>query len=131
MGISDLPLASGLRHAKVFQKLGWVVRRNSSHIVLTILPADVRLLMRTTLNMDDDALLAIKKYACHRRISLGQAASDLVHRGVESLPQFKMKNGWVVFELPTGTPPLTNETLDAWEKAEGYEEHRRAFSPRR
>ena len=81
--------------------------------------------------MDDDALLAIKKYAGDRRISLGRAASDLVHRGVVSLPQFKTKNGWVIFELPAGTPPLTTHTLNAWEKAEGEEEHRRAFSPRR
>ena len=87
--------------------------------------------MRTTLNLDDDALSAIKKHAGDRQISLGQAASDLVHRGAESLPQFKTKNGWVIFELPAGTPPLTNQTLDAWEEAEGEEEHRRAFSPRR
>jgi hypothetical protein len=87
--------------------------------------------MRTTLNIEDDALLVIKKYAEKREISLGQAASDLVHRGAESLPQFKTKNGWVVFELPPGTPPLTNETLDEWEKADHGEEHRRAFSPRR
>lgn len=70
------------------------------------------------MNIDDDALLAIRKYAGDRKISLGQAASDSVHRGAESLPQFKMKNGWVVFELPAGTPSLTNKTLDAWEEAE-------------
>jgi hypothetical protein len=87
--------------------------------------------MRTTLNIDEEALLVIKKYAGEREISLGQAASDLVYRGAESLPQFKTKNGWVVFELPAGTAPLTNETLDEWEKSEGTEEHRRAFSPRR
>ena len=87
--------------------------------------------MRTTLNIDDDALLVIKKYAGERDISLGQAASDLVHRGAESLPRFKTKNGWVVFDLPPGTPPLTNEMLDQWEEEDYAEEHRRAFSPRR
>ena len=86
--------------------------------------------MRTTLNIDDDALLVIKKYADEREISLGQAASDLVHRGAESLPRFKTKNGWVVFDLPPGTPPLTNEMLDQWEEEDNAEEHRRAFSPR-
>jgi hypothetical protein len=86
--------------------------------------------MRTTLNIDDDALLVIKKYAGERDISLGQAASDLVHRGAESLPRFKTKNGWVVFDLPPGTPPLTNEMLDQWEEEDYAEEHRRAFSPR-
>lgn len=87
--------------------------------------------MRTTLNIEDEALLVIKKYAEERKISLGQAASDLVHRGAESLPKFKMKNGWVVFELPPGTRPLTNEILDKWEEEDYVEEHRRAFSPRR
>jgi len=87
--------------------------------------------MRTTLNIDDEALLVIKKYAEEREISLGQAASDLVHRGAGNLPRFKTKNGWVVFDLPPGAPPLTGELLDEWEKAEHVEEHRRAFSPRR
>jgi len=87
--------------------------------------------MRTTLNIDDEALSAIKKYAGDRQISLGQAASDLVNRGAQSLPEFKTKNGWVVFDLPPGAPPLTSEMLDDWEKTDYEEEHRRAFSPRR
>lgn len=87
--------------------------------------------MRTTLNIEDDALEVIKKYAGERDISLGQAASDLVHRGAESLPQFKTKNGWVIYDLPSDAPPLTSETLDAWEAADYDEEYRRAFSPRR
>ena len=87
--------------------------------------------MRTTLNIDDEALLMIKKYAEQRDISLGQAKSDLVQRGAESLPELKMKNGWVQFELPAGTPPLTNEMLDEWEQADYDEEFRRAFSSRR
>ena len=87
--------------------------------------------MRTTLNIENEALLEIKNYAQARDISLGQAASDLVHRGAESLPRFKMKNGWVVFEIPPETPPLTNEMLDEWEKVAHEEEYRRALSPRR
>ena len=87
--------------------------------------------MRTTLNIEEEALSVIKKYADERDISLGQATSDLVHLGAESLPQFKTKNGWVVFDLPVGTPPLTNKKLDEWENAEQIEEHRLAFSARR
>jgi hypothetical protein len=87
--------------------------------------------MRTTLNIDEGALLMIKKYAEERSISLGQAASDLVYRGVETVPEFKTKNGWVIFERPTGAPPLTNELLDEWENADNEVEGRRAFSPRR
>ena len=87
--------------------------------------------MRTTLNIEGDALLMIRKYAEERGISLGQAASDLVHRGAESLPRFERKNGWVVFDLPPGTPPITSEMLDEREKADIDEEYRRAFSPGR
>jgi hypothetical protein len=87
--------------------------------------------MRTTLNIEDDALLANRKYAHEREISLGQAASDLIHRGAEGLPRFKTRNGCVVFELPAGTPPLNGETLKEWEETTYEEEHRRAFSPRR
>jgi hypothetical protein len=87
--------------------------------------------MRTTLNIDPDALSVIRQYAEEREISLGQAASDLIHRGAENLPKFTMKHGWVVFEPPLATPHLTNEVLDEWENAEHEEEHRRAFSPRR
>jgi hypothetical protein len=87
--------------------------------------------VRTTLNIEDEALSVIRKYAEERGISHGQAASDLVHRGAGSLPQFKTKNGWVVFELPPEASPITSEMLDEWEKVEHEEEHRRAFSPRR
>ncbi len=87
--------------------------------------------MRTTLNIEDDAFLLIKKYAEDRAISLGQAASDLVHRGAETIPQFKLKNGWVLFELAPGSPPITNDHLADFEKSNNEEEHRRAFSPRR
>jgi hypothetical protein len=73
----------------------------------------------------------IKKDADERNMSLGQGAPDLVPRGVENLPEFKTKNGWVVFDLPPGTPPLTNEKLEEWERADLDEEYRRAVSPRR
>ena len=46
------------------------------------------------------------------------------------LPRLKTKNGRVVFELPSGAPPLTNEKLDELERAEYDEEYRRALSPR-
>ena len=87
--------------------------------------------MRTTLNIEETALAKIKKYADEWNVSLGQATSDLVHKGAEALPKFRKKNGWVVFDVPADAPPLTNERLDQWE-ADGYEEeYRLAVSPRR
>ena len=36
MALSDLPLASGLEHARCFQKgFNWTVRRKANHIILT------------------------------------------------------------------------------------------------
>lgn len=35
MAISELPLASGKQHQKVFESLGWEVRRDGNHIVMT------------------------------------------------------------------------------------------------
>ena len=87
--------------------------------------------MRTTLNIEDDVLLVIKQYADERAISLGQAASDLIHRGVESLPQFKMKNGWVIFDIPVAKTELTNETLHSWEAEDLEQEYLCAVSPGR
>ena len=87
--------------------------------------------MRTTINIEDDAIVMIKSYAEEREISLGQAASDLIHRGAESLPRFETKGGWVVFDVPAGTPALTSDAVAAAEEADYLEEHRRAFSPRR
>ena len=87
--------------------------------------------MRTTLNIEDEAHSTLKEYAEARDISLGQAASDLIHRGAESLPKFKKKGGWVIFDLPPGSPPLTNELLDQWEAEDYDEEFQRAMSPRR
>jgi predicted RNA binding protein YcfA (HicA-like mRNA interferase family) len=35
MALSDLPLASGKRHKEVFEDLGWLVRSEGNHIILT------------------------------------------------------------------------------------------------
>ncbi len=40
--------------------------------------------MRTTLNIDEDALNAVRKYAEERHISLGEAATTLIARGPQT-----------------------------------------------
>lgn len=87
--------------------------------------------MRTTLNIEDEALAKLKKYAEERRLSLGEAASDLIHRGAEAPPKFKTKGGWAIFDLPPGSPPITTELVKQYEEEEYEEEYRRAMSPRR
>ena len=87
--------------------------------------------MRTTLYIEDEALAALRKYAEDRRLSLGQAASDLINRGAEAVPKFKKKNGWVIFDLPPGAPPLTTERVKQIQAEFDEEEYQRAMSPRR
>lgn len=84
--------------------------------------------MRTTLNIEDETLAKLKKYAEDRRMSLGQAASSLIERGVESVPKFKTRNGFALIESPPGSPEITEELLDKWEAEEYEEEYKRAMS---
>jgi hypothetical protein len=39
--------------------------------------------MRTTLNLEDDALLVAKRYASREKVSLGEAVSSLVRQGAQ------------------------------------------------
>jgi predicted DNA-binding protein YlxM (UPF0122 family) len=72
----------------------------------------------------------IRRYAAEREISLGRAVGDLVHRGVQSLPEFEMKNGWVVFHT-ANREPLTEEMVNRFKQSDYNEEYRNAISPRR
>ena len=40
-------------------------------------------LMRTTLNLEEDALLIAKRYASREKLSLGEAVSRLVRQGAQ------------------------------------------------
>lgn len=42
--------------------------------------------MRTTLNLDDDALMAARHWASRHGLSLGEAASALIRRGLQAQP---------------------------------------------
>jgi hypothetical protein len=62
--------------------------------------------VRTTINIDDDALPAIKKYADSRSIALGKAVSDLVRRGLSAPVATRLVNGVHVVVLPGGSPAI-------------------------
>ncbi len=64
-------------------------------------------MMRTTLNIEDDAFDAARSYAKARALKLGQAVSELIRRGsTEKLPIKQEKGVWV-FDLPANTPRVT------------------------
>lgn len=87
--------------------------------------------MRTTLNIEDEVFDRIKQYAEKRKLSLGQATSDLVQLGFHHAPKFNTKNGWVVHDLPLNSPTMTLESLEKLKEEEYEDEFQRALSPRR
>lgn len=71
--------------------------------------------MRTTLSLEDDVLEAAKNYAESRQIALGKAVSDLVRKGLKVRTPTRLVNGFVVFDVPADSTPITSERLAALE----------------
>jgi hypothetical protein len=67
--------------------------------------------MRTTLNLDDDALEMVRRYSELRSVALGKAASELVRKGFSCPTPTRIVNGIVVFDLPPGSPKITSEKV--------------------
>jgi hypothetical protein len=78
--------------------------------------------MRTTLDIDDDILHAVKELARVERKTAGQVLSELARKGLtqapatpgfaeEAAPPFVMKDGWVTFTNREGAL-VTNEVVD-------------------
>jgi hypothetical protein len=70
--------------------------------------------MRTTIDIDDDLLTAIKEKAAAEGSTIGRVLSRLVRRGLEPPPRkYKMRNGVPVIPAEPGEPPLTLEMVNA------------------
>jgi hypothetical protein len=67
--------------------------------------------MKTTLNLQDDAVEAIRAYAKQHRLSLGKAASELVRRGVRYQVGTRRVNGLLVFDAPDDFPIISSEQV--------------------
>jgi hypothetical protein len=67
--------------------------------------------MRTTLNLDDDALDMVRQYSEARSVALGKAASELVRKGFSSPTPTRIVNGIVVFDVPPDSPRITTERV--------------------
>lgn len=67
--------------------------------------------MRTTINLDDDVVPAVKQYAESRAVSIGRAVSDLVRKGINATLPIRMVNGIPVFVLPSGSPKVTSQQV--------------------
>ncbi|MGA8860559.1 MAG: hypothetical protein WB506_11185 [Candidatus Sulfotelmatobacter sp.] len=67
--------------------------------------------MRTTLNLDDDAVKILREYSETRSLALGKAASELVRKGAASPTPTRMVSGFVVFDVPPGGPKISSERV--------------------
>ena len=65
--------------------------------------------MRTTLSLDDDVLKKVKAYAASRDVSLGEAVSELVRKGLRAPLRTRVVNGFTVVDLPPDSPAITTE----------------------
>jgi hypothetical protein len=67
--------------------------------------------MRTTLNLDDDILQALRTLARDRGASLGDVASDLMREALRPEPGGAYRGDFPVFEVREDAPPLTPDMV--------------------
>ncbi len=67
--------------------------------------------MRTTLNLEDDVVRAVRSLARERGESLGAVVSDLVRRALRAPEEVAYSSDFPVFRVREGTPPITPEMV--------------------
>ena len=67
--------------------------------------------MRTTLQIDDDVLLAAKSLARAEKTTLGSVISRLARRGLAPRPQEESHADFPVFSVARDAPPISDETV--------------------
>ena len=75
--------------------------------------------MRTTIQLDDDVYELVRRLANNRKVSLGQAVSDLVRKGLSTQGRIRSEQGLVVFDLPEDSPLVTMEDVKRLEHEAG------------
>jgi len=74
--------------------------------------------MRTTVNIEDETFAAARGYAVRRGISLSQALTELLRRGLSVECPIEVRDGVPVLTPGPDTPPMTDEdvrkALDEW-----------------
>jgi hypothetical protein len=68
--------------------------------------------MRTTLTLGDDAIELARKLARQKRVSLGEAVSELVRRGAQLPVPTTERQGLTVVRLPKGSSRVTAASID-------------------
>lgn len=68
--------------------------------------------MRTTVNLDDDVLRAVRSLAHERQASLGDVISTLVREALRPPERIGYDSDFPVFVVREGTPPITPEMVE-------------------
>lgn len=68
--------------------------------------------MRTTLDVDDDVLQAVKELAAFRGTTAGRVLSDLARKGLEPAGRPRVRNGVPLLPARTGAPRLTMKRVN-------------------
>jgi hypothetical protein len=68
--------------------------------------------MRTTLDLDDDVLRAVKQVAAATGKTAGEAASELIRRGLTEVRQLQQCDGLLLFPEPTAGVRVTVELVN-------------------
>jgi hypothetical protein len=75
--------------------------------------------MRTTLDIEDDVLMAAKELARTRKSSVGKVMSELAREALtKPVPITRSKSGWPTFPVRPDAKPVTlemvNKLRDEW-----------------
>jgi hypothetical protein len=68
--------------------------------------------MRTTLTLSDDAIDIARRLARHKRMSLGEAVSELVRRGAEVPVATTERQGLAVVRLPRNSERVSAAAIE-------------------
>jgi hypothetical protein len=75
--------------------------------------------MRTTWNVEDDVVEKVKEYARARSIPAGEAASDLIRRGLQAGVPTKWENGLLIFAPGPEGAVTAEHVMDLKDEIEG------------
>jgi diphthamide biosynthesis methyltransferase len=70
------------------------------------------MVMRTTLTLSDDAIDIARRLARHKRMSLGEAVSELVRRGAQVPVATTERQGLAVVRLPKDSERVSAAAIE-------------------
>jgi hypothetical protein len=83
------------------------------HLMRDALASDAEEVMRTTLDIDEDVLLAAKELARERKTTAGKVISDLARKTLTEKVEFtRSEKGWPVLPARPGSKPVTLELVN-------------------